>query len=161
MPIQPRIEEPSNPSPSSNVPASQRSIGNEQCCHEPSRSTNFRSTISALFFFANSRNSLGDITHLASVTTGTAGGAHGAFWGPEHNGSCSPRFQVPGSWFRVLVQGSETVLCEPGTRTWNLGTLEPWNRSVSSIPRLGREAPSRAPRRGPARRDRCPARYGA
>jgi hypothetical protein len=45
---QPRIEEPSKPTPSLNVSSSQDSIGNEQCCHDPSRSVNLRSTISAL-----------------------------------------------------------------------------------------------------------------
>ena len=32
MPIQPRIDEPSKPRPSSNVSSSQRSMGKEQCC---------------------------------------------------------------------------------------------------------------------------------
>ncbi len=52
MPIQPRIDEPSNPRPSSKVPSSSTSTGNEQCCQLPSMSTNFRSTISAWFFLA-------------------------------------------------------------------------------------------------------------
>ena len=47
IPIQPRIDEPSKPRPSSKVSASRCSTGNEQCCQLPSRSTNFRSTISA------------------------------------------------------------------------------------------------------------------
>ena len=58
MPCQPRIDEPSNPRPSSNVPSSNASIGNEQCCQLPSMSTNFRSTISALCFLANVKKSL-------------------------------------------------------------------------------------------------------
>src|SRR6185503_17074054 len=57
MPIQPRIDEPSNPRPSSKVPSSSVSTGNEQCCQLPSRSTNFRSTISARFFLAYAKNS--------------------------------------------------------------------------------------------------------
>src|SRR5436190_20014879 len=57
MPIQPRIEEPSNPRPSLNVSAFQRSIGKEQCCQLPSRSANFRSIISAWFFFASEKKS--------------------------------------------------------------------------------------------------------
>jgi hypothetical protein len=47
MPIQPRIDEPSNPTPSSKVPSSSVSTGYEQCCQLPSMSTNFRSIISA------------------------------------------------------------------------------------------------------------------
>ena len=39
-------------------------MGNEQCCQVPSRSTNFRSTISAPFFFMNSKNSFGVIALL-------------------------------------------------------------------------------------------------
>src|SRR5262245_53626856 len=118
MPIQPRIEDPSNPNPSSKVPASHKSIGNEQCCHEPSRSTNFRSTISALCFFANSRNSLGDIAYLTSVHDGHRGRPPtGRLGGTEHR----PLFpQVPG------FQGTRTV--EPGTGRLN------------SVPPLFREA---------------------
>src|SRR5262245_46262718 len=57
MPIQPRIDEPSNPRPSSKVSSSSVSTGNEQCCQLPSMSTNFRSTISAWFFLAYVKNS--------------------------------------------------------------------------------------------------------
>ena len=45
MPCHPRIEEPSKPSPSSNAPASSARSGSVMCCHVPSRSQNFRSTI--------------------------------------------------------------------------------------------------------------------
>ena len=61
IPCQPRIEEPSNPRPSMNVSSSSTSIGNEQCCHVPSRSTNFKSIISEPFFFMYAKNSLGVI----------------------------------------------------------------------------------------------------
>src|SRR3990172_1108992 len=61
---QPRIDEPSNPRPSSNVPSSSVSIGYEQCCQVPSISQNFRSIDSALFFFMKSKNSLGVICSL-------------------------------------------------------------------------------------------------
>src|SRR4029450_7638736 len=57
MPIQPRIDDPSKPSPSLNVSLSHKSTGKEQCCQVPSMSTNLRSTISALFFFARAKNS--------------------------------------------------------------------------------------------------------
>ena len=56
---QPRIDDPSNPTPSSKVPTSQVSIGKEQCCQVPRRSVNFRSTMRALCFLAKSKNSLG------------------------------------------------------------------------------------------------------
>ena len=61
MPIQPRIDEPSNPRPSVNVSLSRCSRGNEQCCQLPSMSTNFRSTISASCFLAKAKKSSGVI----------------------------------------------------------------------------------------------------
>src|SRR5262245_44830118 len=70
MPIHPRIDEPSKPSPSLNVSSFQRSIGNEQCCQVPSMSTNFRSTISADLFFAKSKNSDGFMASLQSCAEG-------------------------------------------------------------------------------------------
>ena len=48
IPCQPRIEEPSKPRPSSNAASSNEPIGSVTCCHVPSRSQNFRSTIAAL-----------------------------------------------------------------------------------------------------------------
>ena len=57
MPIQPRIDDPSKPRPSLNVPAFQSSMGKEQCCQLPSMSTNLRSTISAWWAFAKERKS--------------------------------------------------------------------------------------------------------
>ena len=47
IPCQPRIEEPSNPSPSSKADSANADTGSVMCCHEPSRSQNFRSTICA------------------------------------------------------------------------------------------------------------------
>jgi hypothetical protein len=47
MPCQPRIEEPSKPSPSSNADSSSPATGSVTCCQVPSRSQNFRSTIAA------------------------------------------------------------------------------------------------------------------
>jgi hypothetical protein len=47
IPCQPRIEEPSKPRPSSNADSSKPLIGSDTCCHVPSRSQNFRSTIAA------------------------------------------------------------------------------------------------------------------
>src|SRR5688572_32460740 len=69
MPCHPRIDEPSNPTPSLNVPSSHVSIGYEQCCHDPRKSMNFRSTISALCFFAKSKNCLAFM--VASCVGGT------------------------------------------------------------------------------------------
>ena len=45
IPCQPRIEEPSKPSPSSNASAPNARRGSVMCCHVPSRSQNLRSTI--------------------------------------------------------------------------------------------------------------------
>src|SRR5688572_30866267 len=59
MPCHPRIDEPSKPTPSSNVPSSHVSMGYEQCCQLPRKSMNFRSTISALCFLAYSKNCFG------------------------------------------------------------------------------------------------------
>jgi hypothetical protein len=51
---QPRIEEPSKPSPSSNAVSSNALTGRDTCCQVPSRSQNFRSTITARVSFAHS-----------------------------------------------------------------------------------------------------------
>src|SRR5581483_10821127 len=45
--IQPRIDEPSNPRPSSNTPSVSSASGMVKCCHRPRKSMNFRSTITA------------------------------------------------------------------------------------------------------------------
>ena len=47
MPCQPRIEEPSKPSPSSNASSPNALSGSVMCCQVPSRSQNLRSTIFA------------------------------------------------------------------------------------------------------------------
>ena len=44
IPCQPRIEEPSKPSPSSKADSSNALSGSVMCCQRPSRSQNFRST---------------------------------------------------------------------------------------------------------------------
>jgi len=40
----PRMEEPSNPSPSSKIAASKSLAGHEKCCHVPGKSQNLTST---------------------------------------------------------------------------------------------------------------------
>src|SRR4029077_19189969 len=62
--FQPRIDEPSSPDPSLNIPSVSSSTGIEKCCQVPSRSTNFKSTICTLFFFAISSASGGFIPPL-------------------------------------------------------------------------------------------------
>ena len=59
MLCQPRIEEPSKPSPSSNADSSKAVIGSVTCCQVPSRSQNFRSTIWAFVSPAHSSASFG------------------------------------------------------------------------------------------------------
>lgn len=59
MACHPRIEDPSKPTQSLNVPSLQVSIGNERCCQVPRRSVNLRSTIRALCFLANTKISSG------------------------------------------------------------------------------------------------------
>jgi hypothetical protein len=59
IPCQPRIEEPSNPSPSSNADSSNAVIGSDTCCHVPSRSQNLRSTICACVWPAHASASCG------------------------------------------------------------------------------------------------------
>jgi hypothetical protein len=54
IPCQPRIDEPSKPSPSSNADSSNARAGSVMCCHVPSRSQNFRSTIAARVSCAHS-----------------------------------------------------------------------------------------------------------
>src|SRR5829696_9828530 len=58
IPCQPRIEEPSKPSPSSNEVSSKAEIGRVMCCQVPSRSQNFRSTIWACVWPAQAIASL-------------------------------------------------------------------------------------------------------
>src|SRR5262245_28329262 len=65
---QPRIEEPSNPSPFSNTPSSISPIGNEQCCHVPGQSVKRRSTILTLFFLAYSSTSLAFIRSFSPLS---------------------------------------------------------------------------------------------
>src|SRR6185436_4724379 len=55
----PRIDEPSNPEPSSNSSSLSSLIGMVKCCHVPRRSQNFMSTASILLSLANLRTSLG------------------------------------------------------------------------------------------------------
>ncbi len=50
---QPRIDEPSNPLPSSNSSSVSSLGGMVKCCQRPSRSRNFRSAASTLLSFAN------------------------------------------------------------------------------------------------------------
>src|SRR6185436_16000302 len=52
MDFQPRIEEPSNPKPSSKTSSVNSPIGTLKCCHVPKVSTNFTSTILAPCFLA-------------------------------------------------------------------------------------------------------------
>src|SRR5229473_1587722 len=57
MGIQPRIEEPSKPSPSSNTPSVSSAMGMVKCCHRPRKSMNLRSTITAFLSCARPRTS--------------------------------------------------------------------------------------------------------
>src|SRR6267143_6804500 len=58
MGAQPRIDEPSNPRPSSNTPSVSSAIGMVKCCHRPRKSMNFRSTMTACFSFSKPTTSL-------------------------------------------------------------------------------------------------------
>ena len=58
IPCQPRIEEPSNPRPSSNADSSNAVTGSVMCCQRPNRSQNLRSTIFARVSLAHSSASL-------------------------------------------------------------------------------------------------------
>jgi hypothetical protein len=55
----PRIDEPSNPNPSSNTSSVNSAVGTLKCCQVPKVSTNFTSTIFAPAFFARSSTCLG------------------------------------------------------------------------------------------------------
>src|SRR6266567_6231040 len=56
---QPRIDEPSNPSPSSKMSSESSPSGMVKCCQRPMKSMNFRSTITTFFSAANARTCLG------------------------------------------------------------------------------------------------------
>src|SRR3989338_2690079 len=58
---QPRMDEPSKPSPSSNISSLSSEMGMEKCCQMPTKSRNFKSTILAFFSFANCNTSFGFI----------------------------------------------------------------------------------------------------
>src|SRR5260370_5156762 len=53
MGIQPRIDDPSNPRPSSNTASVSSAMGMVKCCHSPRKSMNFRSTMTACLSFAS------------------------------------------------------------------------------------------------------------
>src|SRR5438309_386846 len=67
MACQPRIEEPSNPEPSVKTESVNSSIGIVKCCQVPGKSTNFRSTITTLCFFASSNTSFAVIPRLLKI----------------------------------------------------------------------------------------------
>src|SRR5215510_921755 len=56
---QPRIDDPSNPLPSSNSDSLSSVMGMVKCCHVPRKSRNFRSTQADFFSFANLITSFG------------------------------------------------------------------------------------------------------
>src|SRR6185503_6777859 len=64
---QPRIEDPSNPKPSSKHASLNRLAGTVVCCQMPGKSMNFRSTNLTSFFLANSTTSLGFIRLLLAL----------------------------------------------------------------------------------------------
>ena len=71
---QPRIDDPSNPRPSSNTASLSSSIGMVKCCQMPRKSLNFRSTNCALFCLARSRACFGVIVAIAGMSPGGAEG---------------------------------------------------------------------------------------
>ena len=64
MLFQPRMLEPSNPSPSVNISSVNSRIGQEKCCQVPKVSTNLMSIILAPFFFAFSITLLGVLIYI-------------------------------------------------------------------------------------------------
>src|SRR5438477_2637624 len=67
MLFQPRIDEPSNPKPSSKTSSVSSAIGTLKCCHVPNVSTNFTSTILAPCLRASSMTDLGVALPLDAV----------------------------------------------------------------------------------------------
>ena len=159
MPIQPRIDEPSKPRPSSNVSLVPELDGKRAVLPGSEHVDELQVDHLGLVLLREFEELLGRhrCTSLRLATAGGRPATHACFGGHEHTGSGVPRFQV----FRVLVQGSELESSKRwdqnhGTRTGNLEP-EPWNPEANSAPRLVRGAPSRAPGRGSARRGRHPA----
>src|SRR6267143_155581 len=58
MGIQPRMDEPSNPRPSSKMDSVSSETGTLKCCQSPMKSMNFRSTMTACLSFASPMTSL-------------------------------------------------------------------------------------------------------
>src|SRR5579862_4110888 len=85
---QPRMDEPSNPLPSSKRSSLSSLVGIVKCCQIPSRSRNFRSTASTLLSRTSWRTSLGDCVAIVDPPTlrGTPGDDGPASFGtPHHN----------------------------------------------------------------------------
>src|SRR5438034_7620931 len=86
----PRIDEPSKPSPSSKMSSLSSEIGIEKCCQSPGRSMNRRSTILAPFSLASLSTSFAVMRNsLSSESDGM---------GPYHRGTSRPN-QAPRSWW--------------------------------------------------------------
>src|SRR5258706_4794372 len=68
MLFQPRMLEPSKPSPSSKISSVSSRMGQEKCCQVPKVSTNLMSTIFAPLFLANSITLLGVFIYLISIS---------------------------------------------------------------------------------------------
>jgi hypothetical protein len=64
----PRIEDPSNPSPSSKLSSVSSATGIEKCCMSPGKSENRRSTISTPSVFAMARTSFGVVTSASLLS---------------------------------------------------------------------------------------------
>src|SRR3954468_18603706 len=69
MGAQPRIDDPSKPSPSSKMPSLSSAMGMVKCCQRPRKSMNFRSTITACLSFASPTTSLPFAMFAAPVGT--------------------------------------------------------------------------------------------
>src|SRR5438045_9508427 len=78
MLFQPRMEEPSKPSPSEKISSVSSRMGQVKCCQVPKVSTNLMSTILAALFLANSTTLLGVLMQGAEILNRLLAGFFGA-----------------------------------------------------------------------------------
>src|SRR6266542_1755613 len=134
----PRIDEPSNPSPSSNTPSVSSYSGMEKCCQMPTKSMNFRSTYVAFFSLARSRTCFAVSFAIEVVSPRMV------------RGGASP-FSTFGATGSPADRGKRTRPYRRGDGSPGSGCLVSRHRSEGPL-RAGREAKRRGSGPPPGRR---------
>src|SRR5574342_628093 len=134
---QPRIEEPSKPSPSSNTASESSSMGTVKCCQMPRKSLNLRSTNSAFFSLMRSRTCFGVRLAISFVLLPVRAGR----LRPVRVARLVPRWNAPNRPDQptgrppcpFCGQGVPALRARPRGRSRGKNiTVPPWERRVSS-----------------------------